>query len=133
MPEYIDAFISPVRDNDAVKVALLAVLLLILLDVVLGVVSACLSGTFSSKKMREGISHKTGELGFLLVGLIVDGTIVGGIELGFEAPVMLAVCSYVIIMEIGSILEILVDMNPTLDTTRFFKMLAKTKKGDSNE
>lgn len=127
IPTWIDVFLAPLRDSQPAKVAVMAVLLLIVLDIVFGVLNACIHHEFSSEKMREGIGHKCSELGFMLVGLIIDGTIVGGVDLGFKAPVLVTVCVYIALMEIGSLLETFVRMNPALKESPLFKLLASVK------
>ena len=126
-PIWIDVFVSVIRDNTTAQVALMAVLLLILLDWVFGVANALAHKEFSSAKMREGIGHKRSELGFCLVGIVVDGTIIGGVDLGYTAPCFTAICVYIALMEIGSLLEIFSRMNPQLADSPIFKLLAQNK------
>lgn len=127
MPVYIDVFMAPLRDSQTAQVALAALLLLIVSDVAFGVTHACMSGTFRSAKMREGIQHKLAELGYALAALVIDGTIVGGLELGFPAPVLVATCGYLCLMELGSLMEICNKMNPALGRLRLFKVLDAVK------
>lgn len=129
LPIWIDVFISPVRDSTTAKVACVAVLLLVLMDVIFGVLCACMRKEFSSEKMRQGIGHKCSELGFMLMGLIIDGTIVGGIDLGIglKAPVLVTICTYIALMEIGSLMETFVKMNPTLEHSPLFRLLNDVK------
>ncbi len=128
-PVWIDVFISPIRDSTTAKVACVAVLLLVLMDVVFGVLNACMKKEFSSDKMRQGIGHKCSEFGFMLMGLIIDGTIVGGIDLGLgiKAPVLVTICTYIALMEIGSLMETFVKMNPSLEHSPLFKLLNDVK------
>ena len=125
MPIYIDIFLSPVRDNPVAQVATAAVLMLILLDWLFGIFNACVvQHNFSSERMRQGIAHKCSELGFMVVGIIADGTIVGGFDLGLGAPIYITIATYIALMEIGSLLEIFVQMNPALADSPLFKVLA---------
>ena len=134
LPIWIDVFIAPIRDSSTAKVACVAVLLLVLMDVVFGVLCACMRKEFSSEKMRQGIGHKCSELGFMLMGLIIDGTIVGGIDLGIgiKAPVLVTICTYIALMEIGSLMETFVMMNPSLENSPLFKLLNDVK-GNNKE
>lgn len=129
-PIWIDSFLAPVRDNDIAQVAIAAVLLLIVLDVFFGLLNAIIKKEYSSQKMRDGIAHKCSELGFILVGIVADGTIIGGLDLGFTAPVLVSVCVYICLMELGSLLETLVKMNPALSETPLFRVLAAAKVDD---
>ena len=123
MPIWIEVFESPVRDNPTAQVAISAMLLLTLLDVLFGLLHALVSHTFSSQKMREGIGHKCTSLGFVAVADIVDGTIIGGLDLGFSSPVLVVACSYLCIMEISSLLEQFVAIEPRLADSPIFRLL----------
>lgn len=123
IPMYIDAFLAPVRDEQAAQVAVMAVLLLTALDVIFGLVNAFASKSFSSSKMRAGIAHKSASMGFLLVGIVVDGTIIGGIDLGFSAPVLTTICVYLCLMEVASLLETFALLNPELSGSPLFRLL----------
>ena len=126
IPPYVDAFVSVVRDNQVAQVAVLAVLLLIVLDWLFGIANALMHQEFDSAKMREGLGHKCAELGVLLVGLIMDGALLGGFDLGYSAPVLTVLCAYICIMEIGSLLEIFAEMNPQLADSGPMRLLAST-------
>lgn len=129
-PIWIDVFLIPVRDNRVAQVAISAVLLLTLLDVLFGLLHAVISHTFSSQKMREGIGHKCTSLGFVAVADIIDGTIVGGLDLGFSSPVLVVACTYLCIMEISSLLEQFVAINPQLVDSPIFRLLNVANDGN---
>lgn len=132
-PIWADVFLSVIRDNQTAQVALMAVLLLILLDWIFGVGNAIAQHEFSSSKMREGIGHKCSELGFCLVGVVIDGTIIGGVDLGYSAPCFTAICVYIALMEIGSLLEIFSRMNPQLANSPIFKLLEQNGGNDADD
>ena len=123
MPIWIEVFESPIRDNPTAQVAISAMLLLTLLDVLFGLLHALISHTFSSQKMREGIGHKCTSLGFVAVADIIDGTIVGGLDLGFSSPVLVVVCAYLCIMEVSSLCETFLTMRPDLGNSPIFRLL----------
>lgn len=123
----ISVFLSPVHDNPMTQVALIALLILILLDWIFGIGNACANHEFSSKKMREGISHKSSELGFVLVGMVADAMLFAGLDIGLNGPVLLTITIYLCVMEIGSLLETFVKMNPVLGDSPVFKLLASAK------
>ena len=129
-PVYIEVFVAPLADSQTAQVALAAMLLLIVLDVLFGLANACISGTFRSGKMREGVQHKLAELGYALAALVIDGTIVGGLDLGFPAPVLVGTCGYICRMELGSLMEIFNRMNPELGRSKLFRILDDVK-GDA--
>lgn len=132
MAPYIDAFIAPVRDNDTAQVAIVAVLLLTLVDVGFGIIGAVMRHEFSSKTMRVGIGHKSASFGMLIIGDIVDGTLIGGLDIGFTSPVLIAICGYLAIMEIGSVLETLAALNPDLADSPAFRILKSVTEHDEH-
>ena len=132
-PTFLDAFLAPVRDSTAAQVGITAVLVLIVLDIVFGLVNAVSKGEYESSKMREGIAHKCAELGFILVGIVADATIIGGVDLGFTAPVLVTICVYLCLMEIGSLLETFAKMNPQLANSPLFRLLASVTSHDEEE
>ena len=123
LPVFLDVFVQPIRDNQVAQIAFVAVLILIALDIIFGVVTAAMKKEYSSKKMREGIAHKCSEFGLLMVALVVDGLIVGGVDIGFNSPVFVASCVYLALMEIASLLEIISRANPKLADSPLFKLL----------
>lgn len=123
MPMFLDVFLSPVRDNPIAQAAIVGLLALILLDWIFGICGALARGEFSSSKMRQGICHKCTELGFVLVGIIADGLLFAGLDLGFNGPVLVTVTAYLCVMEIGSLLEHFARINPQLAESAPFKLL----------
>lgn len=125
-PIFIDVFLSPLRDNGVAQVAFMAFCFLMLLDILLGYASAVKSKTVKSAKMREGLWHKTGELGVIAVGDVLDGMMLGGIDMPFSAPVTTAMIVYLAINEAVSCMENIVKLDPELGDKRFFRVLMAT-------
>ena len=89
------------------------VFLLVLIDYVTGVVNAVMHGELSSEKMRKGLGHKFAYLAVICVALIVEyGS--DYIDLGVELPVFIPVCVGICLIEITSIMENCVKINPEL-------------------
>lgn len=110
-PQFIQLLWKPVEQNlNFVFVALI----LIVLDVVFGFTNALLKCEVSSSKMREGLQHKLGSIFLILAADIVDGALLGGVDLGVNAPVLTAVCLYISLMELISCLENISKLNPEL-------------------
>lgn len=120
----LETFLSPIRDCFPAQVAVAALLLLILLDWIFGIANALLHHEFSSGKMREGIGHKCSELGFVIVGIIMDAMITSGLNIGFGGPILTTIAVYLCVMEVGSLLEIFAKINPQLADSPVFKLLA---------
>lgn len=106
----IHAFMQPLLDQSA-QVAIVGVLAMILLDFAIGLGGALMTSTFSSEKMRNGLVHKYTELCAVAMGIILDGVLAGGLDLTIQ-PVLLATCVYIILMETGSVLELIRKYNP---------------------
>lgn len=123
-PFFIDVFLAPVRDNPIVQAAIVGLLLLILLDWCFGVGNAMAKHVFSSEKMREGIGHKSAELGFLAVAIIADGLLFAGLDIGINGPILITVVAYLCLMEMGSLLEIFAQINPRVAESAPFRVLA---------
>ena len=87
--------------------------LLILIDYITGVVNAIMHGELSSEKMRQGLGHKFAYLAIICVALIVEyGS--DYINLGIGLPVFIPVCVSICLIEVTSIMENCVKINPDL-------------------
>lgn len=133
LPIYLDVFLSPIRDNNVIQAAIVGLLALMVLDFVFGIANACIKGEYSSAKMREGLGHKCTELGYVAVGIIADGLIFAGLDIGITGPVLGFIIAYLCVMEIGSLLEIFAKINPDLANSPVFKLLESANVGNDNE
>lgn len=122
-PIFIDVFMEPLRDNTVAQVAFTAFCFLMLLDILLGYAAAVKGKYVKSAKMREGLWHKTGEMGIIVVGDVLDGMLLGGIDMPFTAPVTTAMIVYLAINEAVSCMENIVKLDPELGDKRFFRVL----------
>ena len=122
-PIFIDVFVRPLRDNAVAQVAFTAFCFLMLLDILLGYAAAVKGKYVKSAKMREGLWHKTGEMGIIAVGDVLDGMLLGGIDMPFTAPVTTAMIVYLAINEAVSCMENIVRLDPELGDKRFFRVL----------
>ena len=130
VPMFVDVFLAPVRDNVPVQAAMFGMLLLVLLDIVFGVSNSLIQKNFSSKRFREGLIHKLSEFGIVAVGIIVDGLFFAGLDLGFNGPILSFFLICLIVMEIGSIMELMAEINHELQDNKIFKLLASVKTPD---
>lgn len=127
MPYYIDVFISPIRDNPIAQTLTIGLLLLALLDVLMGVANAWfIQRTFQSHEFRKGIIRKLANCGLMVVALILDGLLLGGLNLGFQ-PIYVTVGSALALMEVASLLEIFAQMHPELADSEIYGMLRRGK------
>lgn len=90
------------------------VLVAIAADIVTGLIAALYKREFASSVMREGLFHKVGEVCAvaLLYGIEWAQPIIG-IDTGL--PLFAAGCGYLVLMELGSIVENLSKFTPGLD------------------
>ena len=132
-PIFIDVFMQPLRDNSLAQVAFAAFCFLMLLDILLGYAAAVKSKSVKSAKMREGLWHKTGEMGIIAVGDVLDGMLLGGIDMPFSAHVTTAMIVYLAINEAVSCMENAVKLDPELGDKRFFRVLMETLNEASDE
>lgn len=92
---------------------IIAVLVFVALDFLTGLLQSIKNGTFRSCVMREGIWHKVGELMVIVLGLACEFFLPWmGMEI--KAPIVKALCIYLYIMELGSIVENMGKMVPAL-------------------
>lgn len=85
----------------------------IVADIATGLIKAIDSHSYSSSVMREGLFHKLGEIICLVFGVLCDYALP---LIGIKIPLSIAqsVSVYIIIMEIGSVVENIGVLNPEL-------------------
>ena len=96
---------------DNMTIISVTVLIFILFDLVTGLLAALKNREFKSAVMREGLFHKIGELAVFALAILCDRLTP---NIGVDLPVNIAtaVASYLVIMEIGSILENISKLSP---------------------
>ena len=132
-PQYIDVFLKPIRDSTQAQVALMALVILIELDVVLGLAAAAKAHDVQSAVMRQGAWHKVGELGVVAIADVVAGLVMGGLDIGYSAPICTAVICYLCLNEIVSCLENAVKLDPELKGSMALSLLKDTHTVDGGD
>ena len=127
-PRLIDVFIQPVRDNPQAQTAFVALCILILLDMLFGFAAAYKDGRVQSSVMRTGLWHKASEFGVVAVADVADGMLLGGIDLGYSAPIITATIVLLCVNEFVSVAENIVKLNPELADTHIFDRLNESAK-----
>jgi phage-related holin len=127
-PHFIDVFIQPVRDNPQAQTAFVALCLLILLDMLFGFAAAYKDGRVQSSVMRAGLWHKASEMGVVVLADVADGMLLGGIDLGYSAPILTAAIVLLCVNEFVSVSENLVKLNPELADLHIFDRLSESAK-----
>ena len=124
----LDVFVRPVTDGKA-QVAIIALCALALMDVLFGVLNAMfVQHDFSSHEFRAGLIRKLSNLGLVVVADVVDGMLLGGLELGVQ-PVLITITVSLALMELWSLLEIFAEMHPEISEAPWYQMLAHSKDG----
>ena len=59
---------------------------------------------------------------------VVDGMLLGGLELGFQ-PVLIVVTVSLALMELWSLLEIFAEIHPEISDSAWYQMLLRSKDG----
>ena len=85
----------------------------IVLDMITGLIKAFKEQAYTSSVMREGLFHKCGSILTIVFGMLVDYAQTF-VDLGVKIPVAVAFCSYIILMECGSIIENVGRINPEI-------------------
>lgn len=108
------------------------VFLLVLIDYIAGVVNAIMHHELSSEKMRQGLGHKSTYLAIICVALIVEyGS--DYINLGIELPVFIPVCVGICMIEITSIMENCVKINPDLKGSNILNIFNVDRKENNDK
>lgn len=87
--------------------------LFVVLDFITGIFKAIAKKSFTSSVMREGLVHKTGSILCVGLGALCEYAI-RYLDLGINVPIAISICTYIVIMELGSIIENLGEINPSI-------------------
>lgn len=107
-------------------------------DIVTGFAGAVKTGEVASGKMREGLWHKAGFYGLIMLAALYEVAAAllnldaAAAEIGVslpELPAVAAVCVYVLGTEFVSICENLIVINPQVGEAPFLKTLVKHDPG----
>lgn len=107
------------------------ILLFIAFDIVTGLIKSLSMHSYQSSVMRQGLFHKLGEIICFIFGVICDIFLP---YLGVKIPVSIAqsICVYIVVMEIGSVVENLGEINPDL-AKYLHKIFAKFEQPEETE
>ena len=101
----------------------------IALDFATGLTKAFATNSFTSTKMREGLFHKVALLLCMILGGLVDYA-QGYLDLGVSVPVAVAICVYICLMEITSIIENVCKINPEIVPDKLAALFGGMKTDD---
>lgn len=98
-----------------------------IIDVVSGLVKAFAKKCYDSAKMRVGLVHKFTELVIVALAFVLELACEHIAGLPFSGITVVLTCTYIIIMEVGSIMENLIAAYPELADTPLAKLFAEHK------
>lgn len=107
----------------------------ILMDMITGLIKAFKKKEYSSSIMREGLFHKAASIAIIAFGALVDYA-QNFLDLGVNIPLSIAICTYITLMEIGSIIENVCEINPEIMPSKlqaYFQKLSKTDEGKDED
>ena len=90
---------------------IVAVAIFIFIDVITGLMSAVKKGSFKSSVMRKGMISKIGEIVAIILFITIE-KVLPLIGITINIPLVQAITIYIVIMEIGSIIENIGKVNP---------------------
>lgn len=128
MIDYISSILTSMPIDYALWIIVIA---FIALDVIFGFIHAWLTGTVSSSVMREGIMHKIGLVGAMLLCNIIDIS-QNVADFGFTIPVTMLCATMIVLCEITSICEHIQQLNPDINL-RFLNSAKNKSNNDDME
>lgn len=114
--------------TDTMSWAIIACVCLMLFDVISGFIAAVKNQEVSSTKMREGLFHKGSLVMCIVLGWCIEMFVMHVPELGFNVPLVIPICVMIFAMEVVSIIENIVKINPDLENEEIVKLFTNTKK-----
>lgn len=102
-----------------------------LLDFISGIIKAFVVKNLNSTTMREGLFHKMGSTLCIILGALCQYSI-KYFDIGINVQVAYCVCSYIVLMEILSIIENIGAINPELIPQNIKELFLKLKGGSGN-
>jgi len=94
------------------------------MDMLTGFIGAVSSGQFSSARMREGLGHKAVLVCILVLALMIEFAADHIAGLPYAEVSLVAVAGYIIVMEVGSVLENACTYYPALKDTPLSKLFS---------
>lgn len=108
-----------------ILIVLLITTIFIILDVATGIFKCLSTKSYDSSKMRQGLYHKLGSIFCIAFCMLCDFS-QKYLDIGATIPLTKAVCAYICVMEIGSIIENICVLNPDIlpdKIKQYFKKL----------
>lgn len=114
--------VFPITLNDMQLYSITLACAMMLADILVGFIVAVIKGNVSSVKMRVGLLHKVLLLVLIAVCLAIEVAIGHAVPLPYDIPTCEAVCAYIVIMELSSVLENIANGYPEVADTALFRL-----------
>lgn len=105
-----------------IKIAI--VFAFITLDFVSGMIEAFKNKDFDSSIMRDGLVNKMGELLILVLAELAEKAL-PYFDISIGKPIFNGICTYIILMEIGSVIENVGNINKAIIPAKIRKFFKK--------
>lgn len=105
-----------------IKIAI--VLAFVVLDFVSGMIKAFKNKDFDSSIMRDGLVNKMGELLILILAELAEKAL-PYFDISIGKPIFNGICTYIILMEIGSVIENVGNINKAIVPAKIRKFFKK--------
>lgn len=123
------------NERSVINLVYLLTACFIALDMLTGLIKAFKEKSYTSSVMREGLFHKSGSIMCVVFASLIDYA-QSYIDIGIQVPVTIGICAYIILMEIGSIVENICAINPDIMSDKlksyFLKLEGKENKKNGN-
>ena len=101
------------------------------LDIISGLLKATFKKKLNSTCLMTGLYHKTAEILSIVLALIMQVALADIVYIGFEIPIYDAICGYIILMEVISVIENICEINPQM--LSFFKPYLEKLKDEKDD
>lgn len=105
--------------------------ILIIMDYGTGVANAIMHNQMSSEKMRNGLWHKFAYIVVTCTAILIEWG-AQWLDLGFSLPLVTPVLISIALIEITSILENCVKINPELKSTKVLNIFSEAQNGKTD-
>lgn len=102
------------------------------IDFASGIVKALYNKEFNSTAMRKGLLAKAGSTLIIAIGFLLDYAQTLG-DFGFNIPLAEGTCVYVIVMEVGSVIENLGAINSDIIPPKMRELFSKIDDEDNQK
>lgn len=105
--------------------AFLAAISFMVLDIASGFAGAIKEKNLNSSKMREGLFHKGALVLIMVMAYLMEVFVLHVPTLGFSVPLFVPACVIIVCMEVVSILENIMKINPELKNSNLMQLFYK--------